>query len=249
MIQPMTDAVGPTGPLKRHWHVVGTGLFFGGLLGFGYLINGRGHLAFSVMPGKTWAAVTAVGGFLVILLLLTTTLLNRWPWHGVMPLRSEVGYRWSRSALSRLLIVLFGASGLWCWTAFVGMVVQAWYQADWGRLAVASVLGLASGPLALSVVFTALSRKPLLTLDEEGLFEPRFGRLAWSEIEKIVAGCDPAARQIYLLLNIGQALGPARTLRLDTVGLTSARFLACVEALAPQVEIERPQSPPPPLFS
>jgi hypothetical protein len=229
----------------------GAGIAFivGGGLGFFYLTSGHGRLEFSVLPGSFWAGVVAVTGFLVILLLLTTSILDRVPWHGEVRLPASDGFSWSRSALSRLLIVLFGASGLWGWTAFVGMVVQAWYQADWGRLVVAVLLGLISGALALRVVFSALSRKAMLTLDRNGLFERRLGRLAWSEIEKIGVGRDPSGRQVYLFLNAGRALCPARTLRLDEVGLTCGRFVGIVEQIAPQVVIDRPQPPAPPLFA
>ena len=241
----MSDAAAPPGLLRRLTGGVG-GILVAVLLfgGFSYLTSGHGRLEFMVAPGNLAATVIAVVGALAVLALLATRLLDHLPWHGVMPLPVADGYGWTRSALSRLLIVLFSGGLLWWWTGFVGMVVQAWYQADWGRLAVALALGLASGVLALGVVLLALGRKPLLSIDREGLFERRIGRTAWSEIEKIGVGRDPSSRQVYLFLNTGRALGPARTLQLIEVGLTAARFVACVEAVAPQVAIERPERPP-----
>ncbi|MDB5472677.1 MAG: hypothetical protein JWR84_4237 [Caulobacter sp.] len=243
----MSEAVAGLGLIRRLTGGVDTiAVFLVGAAAFGYLTSGRGRLEFTVLPGNLWATVTAVAGFLLILLLLSTRLIDRLPWQGVLPLPAARGYSWTRSGLSRLLIVLFSASWLWWWTALVGMGAQAYYQGDWGRLAVVVGLGLLSGLPAVGILWLSLNRKPLLTLDEDGLFERRLGRLAWSEIEKIGVGRDPAARQVQLFLNTGPALSPARTLALNEVGLTSARFVACVEEVAPQVVIERPTPPPQP---
>ena len=237
----MSEAVARPGLFRRLTEGAGSiVLFLVGAAAFGYLTGGRGHLEFTVLPGNLWAAVTAVAGFLLILLLLSTRLIDRLPWQGVLSLPVERGYSWTRSGLSRLLIVLLSASWLWWWTAFIGMVVQAWYQADWGRLAVAVILGLVSGVPAIGILWLSLNRKPLLTLDEDGLYERRLGRLAWGEIEKIGAGRTPSGRQVFLFLNTGRGLGPARTLNLNEVGLTAGAFLARVEDVAPQVEIQQP---------
>jgi hypothetical protein len=240
----MSEAVARPGLIRRLTEGGGSiAVLLVGAALFGYLTSGHGRLEFTVLPGNLWATVTAVAGFLLILLLLSTRLIDRLPWQGVLPLPAERGYSWARSGLSRLLIVLFSASWLWWWTAFVGMAAQAYYQADWGRLAVVVGLGLVSGLPAVGILWLSLNRKPLLTLDEDGLYERRIGRIAWSEIEKIGVGRDLASRQVYLFLNTGRALGPARTLSLNEVGLSAARLVACIEEVAPQVVVERPDIP------
>ena len=240
----MSDTAARPGFFKRLIDGAG-GILFAILLfgAFGYLTSGQGRLEFMVAPGNLAATVVAVVGALLALLLLATRLLDHLPWHGVMPLPVAEGHSWTRSALSRLLIVLFSGSLLWWWTGFVGMVFQAWYQADWLRLVLAVALGLGAGVLAIGVVGLALTRRPLLWMDNDGLFERRIGRMAWSEIEKIGVGRDPSSRQVYLFLNTGRALGPARTLSLNEVGLTAEQFVACVETVAPQVTIDRPEPP------
>lgn len=210
--------------------------------GWLYLTNGQGRLEYLTMPGNLWSTVAAVACAGTGLLLLSTNLFDRLPWHGVMPAPVAKGHGWSRSVASRLLVALFGGGLIWGWTGLVGMVFQAWYQADWGRLAVVVLFAIGGAVLSLRTIWSAFSFTPQLILDADGLVEAG-DRLAWSAIEKIGAGGDPAGRQVYLFLNTGRALGPARALSLSDVGLTAGDFLATVEAVAPQVAIDRPQAP------
>lgn len=217
-------------------------LGLGGLVAVGagwiYLTSGQGRLEYLTMPGTLWGTVAAVACAGAGLLLLSTNLFDRLPWHGVMPARVAAGHGWSRSIASRLLVVLFGGGLIWSWTGLVGMAFQAWYQTDWSRLAIVVLFAAAGAALSLRAVWSAFSFAPRLVVDAEGLVVTG-DRLAWSQIEKIGAGGDPASRQVYLFLNTGRALGPARALSFSETGLTAGGFLAAVEAVAPQVAIER----------
>lgn len=209
-----------------------------GLMGWFYLRNGHGRLDFAVLPGSWWAGVAA-GACLVLGLVGTfTQVFERLPWQGAIRVPIVGGYGWSESVLSRLGNALVLAGVLWLWTGFFGMAVQAWYQADWGRLAVALLFFFVPGWLLISR-FLPIHFRPLLVIDGEGV-HTYDDIVAWGDIEKIGAGGGRWSRDVYLYLNTGPALGPARRVSLGELGVPIEEFLAKVEELAPQVVIERP---------
>lgn len=207
-------------------------------VGWEYLRNGKGRLEFVVWPGD-WQGMAAASLCLGLgALLAFTDVLDRLPWQGVIRLRIKGGHGWSGPIVSRPPVLLIAGGALWLATAFVGMAFQAFYQGDWARLAVSLLFILGVGWVFLPMLLSAFSARPILVVDAEGLY-CAYGDIPWSHIEKIGAGHDPADRNVYLYLNTGAALGPARRLSVGDAGISVSEFLARVQELAPQVIVEQ----------
>lgn len=236
----MTDvAAKKPGFFKSARPYVVAGLLF---VGWEYLRSGQGRLDFRVLPGELWATIAALACTALGLLLVLTDLLERLPWQGVVRKRIEGGYGWSETIVSRLPVPLLAFGLIWLGTGFFAMAVQAFYQSDWGRLAVCVLFIFCASWMVLPLLSSAFSARPVLVLDGEGLY-CAYGDLPWSAIEKIGAGHDPADRDVYLYLNTGSALGPAQRLSLADAGVTAGEFLARVEELSPGTVIERSEPP------
>jgi hypothetical protein len=207
------------------------------LMGWFYLRNGHGRLDFAVLPGSGWATVAAAACLVIGVVAVFTSFFERLPWQGAIRTPIVGGYGWSESVLSRLGVALVVAGALWLCTGFFGMAVQAWYQTDWGRLAVSLLFLIVPGVIVLMLL--PIHFRPVLVVDGEGV-HTYDDVVAWGDIEKIGVGSGRWSRDVYLYLNTGPALGPARRVSLGELGVPIEEFLARVEELAPQVVIERP---------
>jgi hypothetical protein len=209
-------------------------LLGGGLAGLWYLWTG-GFEGFSLFEGP-WRLIFMVWGALV-LLALASGAYEQLGWYGPLPVAREQGYAWRRSIRSRLQNAM-RLIDTWPAVWLLDILLQALARQDWGRTAVAALLiGLLAWSIWLSLR-KALGLAPVFTIDDQGLTSAdlRGGAIAWDRIDRIVLSGDLEQRRVTLMTTDGQAM----TLELAGAGISARRFLALVEDLAPQVEIQWP---------
>jgi hypothetical protein len=210
-----------------------------GLAAWDYLKDGREPIDVGVIPGAGWLTVMAGACIWVGILLLNTKLFDLIPRHGPLSVSYDAGLAWTHSIAFRLAFMLFGLGALALVAACAGMAFQAGLLADWGRLAIGVVFTILAAATVAMIGCLVFLRIPVLGFDPEGL-ENDDHRLEWSEIDKIGVKRRLSERRVELFLVAGHPLGPTYRFSLKEVGLTAGEFLDKIEALAPQVRIERP---------
>lgn len=183
-----------------------------------------------------WVVATMVG--------LMSSTFDHVPWYGEIPAPAADGYAWRRSIRSRFEVSL-NVVNLWAGPGFAKLSLLAWSHQDYGRAVVAGLF--TSGYLILLILSLrfAFSLKPVLSIDRDGIRGPDVpgGSLPWDRVERFVVNGNLDGRRVTLMTRLDSgAPGPARTLELAAAGIPARRFLHLVDELAPQVEIQWPQS-------
>lgn len=183
-----------------------------------------------------WVLATMVG--------LMSTTFDHVLWYGEIPAPVAEGYAWRRSIRSRFEVSL-NVTNLWAGPGFAKLSLLAWSHQDYGRAVVAGLFTLGVVILLLLSLRSAFSLKPILTIDSDGIRGPDVpgGSLPWDRVERFVVSGNLDGRRVTLMTRLATgAPGPAQTLELGAAGIPARRFLHLVEELAPQVEIQWPQS-------
>ncbi|HYE44377.1 MAG TPA: hypothetical protein VEA44_01255 [Caulobacter sp.] len=207
-----------------------------------YLVVWPGHLDFRIDSlGLTF--ILAVVGVMTIGALGTIGM-DQFRWYGAFPAPAAEGHSWRRSLRSRIAVLSEGLAGFWATPFLVDMVQQAYFRADWPRTVVATAFLLGLAWLFLRMTHRAVSLRPVLVLDAEGVREGEGGQLLpWNRVERIVVHGDLEARRVTLMtLKEDSSPGPARVLDLADAGVGARRFVGLVAEAAPQVEISWPTS-------
>lgn len=183
-----------------------------------------------------WVVATMVG--------LMSSTFDHVPWYGEISAPVAEGYAWRRSIRSRFEVSL-NLANLWAGPGFAKLSLLAWSHQDYGRAAVAGLFTLGFVIMVFQLLRSSFSLKPVLTINSDGIrmSELPEGYLPWDRVERFTVGGNLDGRRVTMMTLLASgAPGPAWTLELGAAGIPARRFLHLVEELAPQVEVQWPQS-------